>query len=205
MFFPRRSPDSFRKGYNRFSRFYGLLEKPTIKVLQQVMAKHFPPSPDFKEKSIIEYGCGSGCLSIELAKRFKTVNAKDISEGMLERARRYARKSGVSVEFSWGNLLDITEEDNSYDYIFLSFSLHLFTPVDQERILRELLRIAREKVVIIEHTRKWNPLIAMIEWIEGSYYDTFIKTDFSPIAQRIDARYFSEISCDLYTLLLFVP
>jgi ubiquinone/menaquinone biosynthesis C-methylase UbiE len=205
MFFIRRSPDSFREGYNWFSRFYWLLEKQTIKVLRQVLAEHFPPSPALREKTVIEYGCGSGCLTVELARLFKTAQAKDISEGMLERARRYARKSGVQVEFSQGNLLDITEEDNSYDYIFLSFSLHLFAPTDQERILRELVRVAREKVVIIEHTREWNPLIAVIEWIEGGYYDTFIKTDFSPIAQRIKARNFSEVSCDLYTLLLFVP
>ncbi len=82
---------------------------------------------------------------------------------------------------------DPDEPPGSYDYVFVSFALHLFSPEKEAAILRSLLRIARIAVVIIDHGMKWEPFTALIEWIEGSCYDKFIGLDFNSIGKQIGA------------------
>ena len=47
-------------------------------------------------RSILDLGCGTGRHSVELARRGYEVTGVDLSEGMLERARRRAKAEGVS-------------------------------------------------------------------------------------------------------------
>jgi hypothetical protein len=57
------------------------------------------------------------------------------------------------------------------------------------KILVRLLSVAREGVMIVDHSKKWSPIVALVEWIEGGYYDRFIETDFSSVAKRIGVSF----------------
>ncbi len=50
-------------------------------------------------RAVFECGCGTGSLSIPLAKAGLRLTASDLSEDMLRIAQRKARKSGVSIPF----------------------------------------------------------------------------------------------------------
>ena len=53
--------------------------------------------PHFSGKSVLEMGCGSGIIAVELASRGNTVTAVDINPGAVEATLRRAAEMGVEV------------------------------------------------------------------------------------------------------------
>lgn len=53
--------------------------------------------------AILDVGCGTGRHSIELARRGYAVTGIDLSEGMLEQAKKSAREAGVTVTLRQAN------------------------------------------------------------------------------------------------------
>jgi ubiquinone/menaquinone biosynthesis C-methylase UbiE len=188
----RRDYESMKRLYNWFHKHYGNIEEQLGERVDEILDSTVRLLPDLNQKTALEYACGSGMLSLMTAKLFKSVDASDASEGMLGRAKMRASQAGLSITFREGNILEIDEAENSYDYVFVSFALHLFPLEKQVEILKKLLNISREALIIIDHGKKWKMSVAIVEWIEGGYYDKFIKTDFSKIADRIGAKKFEE-------------
>lgn len=205
MFFPkiRRSTHAMKRLYNKIFRFYGYFEKTLDPKIDAIVKKRIEIIPNISSQTAIEYACGSGLLSLKLAPLFKSVTSRDLSVKMLERAKERAKRTGCFVQFSEGNILSINEHEKSYDYAFVSCALHLFSPSIEEDILKNLCKIARKAVIIIDHGKKWKAGTAVVEWFEGSYYDKFIKTDFKAIAGRIGCKSFEEDQIEDFTVLLF--
>jgi len=199
----RRSPQSMRFFYNWFCRFYPMIEKSIDPILGEVADRWIAPLPRARERTAIEYACGSGSFSLVLGRHFRAVEGRDASEGMLERARRRAQGAHLPLVFRRGDILQVEEKEDSFDYVFVSFALHLFGAEQVAAILRRLLAVARESVLIVDHPRKWSLGTALAEWIEGSCYDTFIRLDFQEIAKEIGARTFQEWDTVKATVLVF--
>jgi ubiquinone/menaquinone biosynthesis C-methylase UbiE len=199
----RRPPESMRRFYNWFCRHYNSMEKTMTPTITGAVDAHVATIPGVSGKTALEYACGTGFLTLQLARLFKTVTARDASTGMLGKARFRAARACLTVDFRDGDLLAIDEADNSADWCFISFALHLFSAADQEKILGRLLAVAREGVIIIDHTRKWEPLTAFVEWLEGSHYDIYVKTDFHAMANRLKVKSFTEISRKTCVVMIF--
>jgi ubiquinone/menaquinone biosynthesis C-methylase UbiE len=178
--------------YNWYCRFYGGVEKQLGPNVDEILAKNIANIPGIKEKSVLEYACGTGMVTFRLAKFFRTVRARDASAGMLGYAKERAEKEGFNIDFQEGNILELAEGPNSYDYVFVSLALHLFSPETEIQILKGLLKIAREAVIILDHGKRWRLKAAITEWFEGGYYDQFIKTDFAALAGKVGAQKFIE-------------
>lgn len=199
----RRNLPSMKRLYNWFYKFYGLIERSLSRSIEEIVKTQIKRLPDASNKTALEYACGSGILSLYLAGIFKSFIGRDLSMGMINRAMKRAEEAGIKAVFIEGNILEPDEKAKSYDYVFVSFALHLFAPEIEKEILIKLLYIAREAVVIIEHQKKWRPFVALTEWLEGSYYDLFIKTDFARIAQEIGASGFKELEIADSTYMIF--
>jgi ubiquinone/menaquinone biosynthesis C-methylase UbiE len=199
----RRSPASMRAFYNRFWRLYPAVEKSVDPILDEVARDWIARLPGVAERTALEYACGSGSFSIVLGRHFRSVVGRDASEGMLARARMRAEQAGVRVAFRQGDILAVDEPDDSFDHVFVSFALHLFNPEQIAVILRRLLEVARESVVIVDHPKKWSLGTAFMEWIEGSYYDRYIRMDFTKVAQRVGAGSFTEWEIDNAAVMVF--
>lgn len=98
---------------------------------------------NFKEKSVLDIGCGDGFLLKKLLEKNKNIKALglDISPVAVEKAK----ENGVECVLS-----DITEKlpfgDNSFESVFLLDVLeHLFQP---EPVLQEAVRVASSYVYI---------------------------------------------------------
>lgn len=74
---------------------------------------------DNQEISILDIGCGSGCISISLAKALPKakVYALDISEKALEIAQKNAQENDVKINFIQQNILHTCSLSRKYDII----------------------------------------------------------------------------------------
>ncbi len=199
----RRSQDSMKKLYDWFYLIYGMIEKSLNKSVTKVVNRAIAVIPDVKSKTAVEYACGSGLLSLKLAGLFSHVDGIDRSAGMLKRAGLRSQAAGKNITFSEGDILSIDKKADSYDWAFVSFALHLFSENQTIEILKNLLNISREGVIIIDHSKKWFPAAAFVEWLEGSYYDIFIKLPFDEIAKTIGAASFKESEIGGLSVMVF--
>lgn len=181
-----------RNFYNNIHPFYGLVEKYLAPKMEIIVRERIAKIPNINSLTALEYGCGSGILSFQLAQLFRSVTARDLSIKMLERAKCRAVKRGLSIQFTEGNILQIDEQEKSFDYVFVSFALHLFPPEKVKEILSKLCLVARKGVIIIDHKKEWRLTEAIIEWMEGSYYNKFITMDFAMIAKSMGCKSFEE-------------
>lgn len=189
--------------YNRIFRFYGSVEKNLSPKIDTVVRDKIAVLPDVSSCTALEYACGSGLLSLKLAPLFASVTARDGSSGMLSRARLRAQRAGLNVAFREGDILEIDEPEKSFDYAFVSFALHLFPPATEKEILRKLCSVARRAVFIIDHNRKWSLAAAIVEWMEGGYYDRFIRQDFAAVARELGCASFEETEIEECMVLMF--
>lgn len=88
---------------------------------------------DFKEKTLIDVGCGTGVKTLHLAKMCKNVTGLDLSTKMLEVMSDDARKFGISnlriVESDWTSF----KLDQIYDIAFSTMSPAIATVEDFDK------------------------------------------------------------------------
>lgn len=90
-----------------------------------------------RNMSAFEYGCGTGLLSFELQKEFKSILLADTSEGMLEVLNKKIKKAGVKNMTSVKH--DLTHENlptKKFDIVYSMMALHHIK--DTENILQKL-------------------------------------------------------------------
>lgn len=107
-------------------------------------------------KTVFDGGAGCGRFSILLAKHGCEVTHFDISQPMIDKAKELAGKEGVldKITFIKGALEDLEAfKDKSFDMV-ISFDAPIsYTYPNQERVIGELIRICRKRVVISVSSR----------------------------------------------------
>jgi ubiquinone/menaquinone biosynthesis C-methylase UbiE len=108
---------------------------------------------------LADVGCGTGSLTLELARFAGKVIGVDLAREMLRRARSLAKERQLrNVEFRQGDALDLPVQSQSVDAAFCVMVLH-FLP-DPQRAIAELCRIARRGgtvilVDLVKHQQDW--------------------------------------------------
>ncbi len=109
--------------------------------------------------------CGTGDLSLELARRVGPdgrVIGSDFSERMLDLARQKAAARGAgSVRFEWGDALDLSYDDATFDAVTVGFGVRNLA--DLERGVGELTRVLKPggRLVILEITTPRRPPLSI--------------------------------------------
>lgn len=101
--------------------------------------------------TVFDGGAGTGRFSIGLAERGFHVTHFDISQPMLEMAKKRAETRNVSanMEFVQGGLTDLSRFGDSQFDLVLSFDAPIsYTYPNHREVIRELVRIAAKAVVI---------------------------------------------------------
>lgn len=107
-------------------------------------------------ETVFDGGAGCGRFSILLAKMGCKVTHFDISQPMIDKAKELAKAAGVqeNITFVKGALEDLsTYQDKSFDMV-ISFDAPIsYTYPYQEKVIGELVRIARKKIMISVSSR----------------------------------------------------
>ncbi len=108
--------------------------------------------------SVLDVGTGAANVPIALARwarkqqREVAITASDINEQMLAVARANCA-SFPEIRLERQNALALTYADQSFDLVLCQGVLHHFCPDEAETLLRELARVARRAVIVIDLQR----------------------------------------------------
>lgn len=94
-----------------------------------------------KDISILDVGCGTGFLSLPLAKVGYGVTGVDLSEGMMDQCRKKMVASSLSFTLTKGDVEDLPFEDETFDVIVSRWVL--WTLLHPEKAVSEWMRVLK--------------------------------------------------------------
>jgi len=107
---------------------------------QIVYEEVWPEVGDLRKKIVLDYGCGKGGFTFELAKRGAIVYGIDISESLINIARESTPPDNKTVYFQVQDCHKTNFPDEMFDLIFGNGILH---HLEVERAFAELARILK--------------------------------------------------------------
>jgi len=113
-------------------------------------------------KQVLDIACGTGNLSLPLARRGSIVTGVDIATNLLEQASERAKAEGLTIAFDEGDAEQLPYADASFDYVVTMFGA-MFAP--------------RPEVVAAELARVLKPggRLAMANWNPASFSGKMFK------------------------------
>ena len=167
-----------KNAFDVLAPIYDLLTLPLIHVRDKVVAI----ANVAKGSQVLDVATGTGQQAFAFAKYGYDVTGIDLTESMLEIAKRN-NKNGF-VKFEVGDATHLRFDRNTFDACCISFALHDMPLNIREKVLREMVRVTKPKGVIIivdydlPHNKIGRALIyRFITLYEGDYYKQFIGSD----------------------------
>jgi len=147
--------------YSKLAQFYDMfVDHNLTDKYVEIVKKHF------SKGIVLDLGCGTGPLSIELAKAGFTVTASDISESMLEVAFNNSMRENVKINFFNHNILDPLNIDS--DIITMSSDVinYLDNKAQMIQVFKHIYEIMSNDSVLIFDFLKTDYLVNLIGYHE---------------------------------------
>jgi len=110
-----------------------------------LVVDHAAVAPD---DVVLDLGTGTGAIALALAPDAKRVVGRDISEGMLDRAREKARDRGVdNVAFGYGEFRDPAFE-GPVDVVTSNFALHHLSDDEKREAIEVIAGLGPRRLVL---------------------------------------------------------
>jgi len=132
--------------WDRFSVVYDTVETvyngKVYKGTGEMVAGYIDPCDE-----VLECACGTGAISIYIAKKCKMLTATDMSKGMLRQTERKLSRC-FNTKVCKADILHLRCRDSRFDKVVAGNVIHLLD--DSEGAVRELLRVCKPggKVII---------------------------------------------------------
>ncbi len=170
----KRSKAEARASYNRIAPIYDFAEGRFEKGYREAGLEQLAPSPGEK---ILEIGYGTGHTIVELARAVGsgTVYGLDISGGMRRIALARVRRAGLAdrVDLDVGDACHLPFLDNSFDAVYMSFTLELFDTPEIPIVLRECRRVLRDggRLCDVSMAKNGRPtrMLRLYEWAHAHF------------------------------------
>ena len=118
---------------------------------------------------ILDLGCGTGTLAIELARRASgaEVVGLDVDPRILALARTKAQRASVDVEWIVGSAVDPPFPAAAFDRVTSTLMLHHLTTDEKERTFRALRRVLRPggELHVADFSRPHNAYTRIAAWL----------------------------------------
>ncbi|MBU1125888.1 MAG: class I SAM-dependent methyltransferase [Candidatus Omnitrophica bacterium] len=124
-----------------------------------------------KNKDVLEVGTGRGYMALTLAQKGFSLTTIDQDGKVQQSARAIIRyyKASRKVKFKVMNAECLRFKDNSFAYILaVNFLHHAKNPV---RCLREMMRVANEKIVIVDMNKRGARILEKVHAQEGHCHE----------------------------------
>jgi len=166
----RRSKEEAKRFYDRISRVYDYLTGAFERKYADMAVERLSVE---EGATVLEIGFGPGhCLKRLAESVGKTGKAYgvDISSGMLEVTRRRLDKVQLMdrVKLYCGDAASLPYGDNTFDAVFMSFTLELFDTLEIPRLLEEVKRVLKPRgrigVISISKKNGESLLLRLYEW-----------------------------------------
>jgi len=168
----------FSKDADKRARFIFNLIAPIYGIVDGVLEDGFSESIkllkneiDFKGKSIIDIGTGTGAwAAMFLNNGAAKVQGVDMATKMLQQSK----KKHPDISFAIGNAEDLSKfENDSFDIVTASYLLHGVKSEKRAKMISEMKRISKQFVVIHDFVGKTPFFIRFLEFMEKSDYKNF--------------------------------
>jgi ubiquinone/menaquinone biosynthesis C-methylase UbiE len=182
-----RSKDQARTNYDRLSRWYDLLAGAAEWQFKETGLELLDTQPG---ERILEIGFGTGACLVPLAEAVGHsghVAGIDLSPGMLAVAASRLAERGLAerVELTNGDAAELPYPDNSFDAVFISFTLELFDTPEIPIVLAQCRRVlhkgGRLCLVAMGKRPQTNLMTSLYEWAHKNF-ETY--ADCRPIYAR---------------------
>ncbi|MCC6138826.1 MAG: class I SAM-dependent methyltransferase [Bdellovibrionaceae bacterium] len=140
--------------------------------------------------SILDIGCGTGSLTVDLARTFPKaqITAIDLSFPYLKQAQRRLKKF-PRVGFLQANAEDLPFKDSAYDVVVSCYLMHELPRSAREKVIQEMVRLKKpEGVGVITDALQNNDnpeLDWALERFPISYHEPFFKNYLQHSTERM--------------------
>jgi len=193
--------------YNRFASLYDLGEIIRRGTRQKAMdVSGWRPG-----ERVLDLCTGTGELALTFASQGAPVIGVDLARGMLKRAA--AKSAGMNSTWLEMDATHLAFPNKSFEVAMLSLALHHMPETVQVNVLRELCRVTRRRVVIIEPDvpvkPNWVPAWKFVASIidESEYMHDWADQDFLGTCQMagLSVESVYESTFGLHRIVLCIP
>jgi len=133
--------DPFENIANRYDEWYTSKRGMFIDAIEtSLVFKLLPPD---RKWHVLDVGCGTGNFTVKLARSVKSVVGVDISESMLEKARKKIRELKLSnATVIRANALHLPFESERFDAVYSVTALEFFESPSEA--VKEMKRVAKK-------------------------------------------------------------
>jgi 2-polyprenyl-3-methyl-5-hydroxy-6-metoxy-1,4-benzoquinol methylase len=116
----------------------------------------------------LDYGCGTGTLSLMFAGRVKEIHGIDFAQGMVEAAQKKAAADGIeNARFMQATIFDERLKTGLYDVVLAWGILHLVD--DRKLVMKRIYDVIRPGGVIVSATEcmaeKKTPITSLLSFL----------------------------------------
>ena len=128
--------------------------------------------PDLDGRRVLEVGCGTGNISLTLARRGAQVVGLDVSSPMLAAAQQKARQHGFPLNLIRGLAGSLPFNEESFDGVISILALDFIS--DRPGALRELMRVLRPggflELALLNRFSLWTLKRVIRAWFKPSLW-----------------------------------
>ena len=170
-----RTKEEAKRLYDRISRVYDLFTWGFERKYANMALSHL----SIKEgEAVLEIGFGTGHCLRRIAESIGQKGRAygiDISTGMLEVTKRRLEKAGLMdrAELYRGDAAALPYGDNTFDAVFMSFTLELFDTPEIPKVLKEIQRVLRPNgrlgVASMSRDNGQSAMLRLYEWVHRKW------------------------------------
>ncbi len=160
--------------FDRIAPLYSLFFRYQIRMYRKHLEKAEKIIPMERYETFLDVGSGTGALCYVLNNKGIKVTGVELSREMLKSARN--KLAGFGINLVEADVIKgLPFIDKSFDVSIASFVAHGLDSVERKAMYREMKRVAKHLVILIDYNRRRSLITDIAEYLEGGNYFGFIK------------------------------